>query len=83
MTEWHEFDYNHKRKTAPPKKLWDELVWVLGTMPGGDPDVDLAVYNGRYWVLWTGTDDISVDFWAPLVRPTEPYPEAPESHWED
>lgn len=68
--EWRPFDYDNRKKTAPPKELHDELVWIHEEHYHG---VTLGYYDhGGWWCTWTGSDDCSVSHWAPLEKPDPP-----------
>ena len=64
--QWHPFDYENKRATAPSS---DSIVWIV---EGGD-DVTLGYFDGFTFRLWSGTDDCDITHWAIIE-----YPEAPE-----
>ena len=75
--KWREFDYEDKGQTAPDRKDWHELMWCIEYN-----QVEVGYFDGFTWRRWSGSDDFSVDFWAPMAWPSGPLPEAPDSHWD-
>jgi len=69
--EWHAFDYEDRAKTAPPRNLWHELVWIVERYY--TEGVDLGYYDGYTFRTYAGSDDCSVSYWAEID-----YPEPPE-----
>jgi hypothetical protein len=66
--KWRAFDYEAKSKTGPPSKLDGELVWIID----GDGNADLGYFDGVTFYHWSGHDDISVEYWAPVTYPSPP-----------
>jgi hypothetical protein len=64
---WRPFDYQDKENTAPKD---DGLVWIVEEFY--TDGVTLGFFDGFTMRTWTGSDDCSVSFWAPIVYPSKP-----------
>lgn len=69
--DWHAFDYADKANTAPPA---GELVWIREDFY--EDGVTLGQFDGWTFTTYWGSDDCSVSWWAPIVRPDDPGPGA-------
>lgn len=74
--EWHAFDYDNKAKTAPPRDLHHELLWVVEEFY--EQGVTLGYFDGFTFHTWNGSDDCSVSHWAQID-----YPEPPQDQGDD
>lgn len=70
--QWKPFDYENKKATAPPA---GELVWIVEEYYF--EGVTVGYFDGYTMRTWTGSDDCSVTYWAPIEFPVPP-PEAEE-----
>lgn len=66
MNEWHSFNYEDKKSTAPPI---DELVWIMEEYYDG---VTIGYFDGFTMRTWSGSDDCYVTHWATLEKPQPP-----------
>jgi hypothetical protein len=79
MTEWipfhHPSDGEVEKKSDNQLPDRDKLVWVFDTFYDG-VTIGFYTHNGNpddgWWVNYTGSDDVGIDYWMPLE-----YPEAP------
>ena len=59
---WHRFDYEKKKETAPEP---EKIVWIIED----DTAASLGYFDGFTFRLWTGTDDCYVSYWAEVEFP--------------
>jgi len=69
--EWHPFDYDKKKATAPDH---GDLVWIVEDTHFTEPVVDLGYFDGFTFVMWQGEDDCHVTHWAEIDHPNTPSP---------
>lgn len=72
--QWHPFDYANKKANAPTA---DTLVWIVEDFY--EEGVTVGYFDGFTFRTWTGSDDCSVSWWAPIEYPASPGPPEGES----
>lgn len=64
---WRRFDFDDKKATAPPT---DELVWIVEDFY--ENGTTLGYFDGFTFRTYSGSDDCSVSWWAPITYPDPP-----------